>query len=123
MAEVREAELSKVFKRMGRAARRGDVARFEELRAEHDRLKAEHVVLSHEEQRAEARARRAAQRAEEVRERPRAWRLPPGFSSPLARERARSGWRPREEPSAPAGGLSPWRRGSLMSEVVWRPGR
>lgn len=121
-SEEREAVLSQLRKRMAKAARRKDMGRYAELRAEHDRLKAEHVTLSHEEQRAEARARRAAQRAEAAAVAPARWRLPRGFASPLAAERARSGWRPREEPSMLAGGLRPWRRyGGPMSDVIWRP--
>jgi len=116
--EEREEQLAALWKRMARAARRGQMDRFEALRQEHERLKAEHVERSHEEGRAAARARAAAQRAQV---RPVRWRLPAGFSSPLAAERARSGWRPRVEASAPAGGLRPWRRGSPMSERIWRP--
>lgn len=118
----REERLAVLRKRMAKAARRRDAGRYEELKAEHDRLKAVHVEQSHAEQREAARMRRAAERAREERERPRPWRLPPGFASPLAAERARSGWRPREEPVAPAGGLRPWRRGgSLMETRIWRP--
>lgn len=121
-AEVREAELARVFKRMGRAARRGDAGRYEELRRRHERLKAEHVTLSHEEQREQARARRAAVRAQEAQQRPERWRLPAGFGmSPLARERARTGVRPREEPRHPGHGLSPWRSVSPMEQRIWRP--
>lgn len=120
-AEAREAELAKVFRRMGRAARRGDMARFEELKAQHDRLKAAHVARSHEEQREEARARRVAVRAAEAQEEPVRWRLPVGFSSPLAEQRARQA-RPAPVPQVPTGGhLSPWRGGSLASERIWRP--
>lgn len=122
LAEAREAELAKVWKRMGKAARRGDSERYEELKAEHDRLKAEHVTLSHEERIAELRARVAARRAQEAYERPERWRLPRGFASPLAQQRARAG-RP-EVPVIPVGrpALNPWRRVPSMAEVIWRPG-
>jgi hypothetical protein len=114
----REVELEKLWKRMGKAARRGNLVRFEELSAEHDRAKAEHVRLSHEEQREEGRARRAAGA---VLERPAAarWRLP-FRKSPLAQERAAQA---AAVPVVPASGhLSPWRRGwSPASEVLWRP--
>ena len=121
-AEVREAELARVFKRMGRAARRGDTARYEELRAEHDRLKDEHVMASHMEAKAAMRARRAEERAQAAAVAPKGWRRPRGFGvSPLAAVRARGGG-PREEPVMPPGGLSPWRRGgSPMGERIWRP--
>lgn len=121
-AVEREAELARVFKRMGRAARRGDTARYEELRALHDRLKAEHVMASHMEAKAVVRARRAEERAQQAREAPERWRLPRGFGvSPLAAQRARGGG-PREEPRHPGYGLSPWRRGGgPMSERIWRP--
>lgn len=121
-AEVREAELARVFKRMGKAARRGDTARYAELRAEHDRLKDAHVMASHAEAKAAMRARRAEERAQQAREAPKRWRPPRGFGrSPLARERDRHGG-PREEPVMPAGGLHPWRRAHPMSERIWRPG-
>lgn len=119
----REQQLAVLWGRMGKAARRGHMGRYEELKAEHDRLKAEHVVRSHEEQREAARARRAQQRAEEERVRPARWRLPAGFGvSPMAAQRAREG-RP-EVPVVPVGRpvLSPWRRGSPMAEQIWRPG-
>jgi hypothetical protein len=123
-AEVREAELARVFRRMGRAARRGDAERFEELKAEHEALKAEHVRLSHEEQREAARERLRVQVAERPSPGPGRWRPPAGFGvSPGAVQRAREGV---------AGGglvpdsrrrvLAPWRRGHPASEVVWRPG-
>lgn len=120
--EEREAELAAVWKRMGKAARRGDAARFEELKAEHDRLKAVHVEVSHAEQREAARARAVARRAERVPERPERWRLPAGFGvSPLAAQRAREGQ--RQVPVVPVGRpvLSPWRRGGPMTERIWGP--
>lgn len=123
-AEEREERLVKLRRRMGRALKRGDAAGYERLSAAYASLKAEHVLRTHEEYVAERRAARAAVRAQEAAVAPARWRLPRGFASPLAAERARSGWRPREEPVAPAGGLRPWRRGGgPMSEVVWRPGR
>jgi hypothetical protein len=121
--EEREEQLNALWKRMGKAVRRGDTARYEKLRAEHDRLKAEHIALSHAEMKAAMRARRAAERAQRVQERPERWRLPAGFgTSPLAQQRAREG-RP-EVPVIPVGrrALSPWRRSwSPMSEQIWRP--
>jgi hypothetical protein len=118
----REEQLAVLRKRMARAARRGHMDRYEELRQEHDRLKARHVELSHEEQRAAARVRAVARRAQERPLPSGRWRLPPGFGvSPLAAQRARAGWRPRVEPSVPAGGLRPWRRGPSMSERIYRP--
>ena len=121
-AVEREAELEKLRRRMRRAARRGDAEELERLSALYAAQKAEHVVKVHEEHIAERRAVRAAVRAQEARERPKPWRLPPGFGrSPLARERDRSGG-PREEPRGPEGGLRPWRRyGGAMSDVIWRP--
>lgn len=120
--EEREAVLEKLRRRVRRAAKRADGAEFERLSAEYERLKAEHVTLSHEEQRAQARARRVAVRAQEAQQRPERWRLPAGFGmSPLARERARTGVRPREEPRHPGRGLSPWRSVSPMEQRIWRP--
>lgn len=109
----REAGLEKLRRRMGRAARRGDAAGWERLRVEYAELKAAHVARSHEEQREQVRARRVAVRAVEGRQR-RVWRLPRGFASPLAVERARTGIRPREEPRHPGYGLRPQRQ-------IWRP--
>ena len=120
-AVEREQELVKLRRRMGRALKRGESAEYERLAAAYATQKAEHVTRTHEEYVAGRRAARAALRTQERAERPGPWRLPYGFASPLAAERARSGWRPREEPSAPAGGLRPWRRGSLMETRVWRP--
>lgn len=122
-AEEREVQLAALRKRMRRAARRGDAAELERLSAEYAEAKAVHVVQSHEEQRAAALARRAEKRAVGAQQQPRVWRLPRGFASPLAAERARQGWRAREEPQHPGGGLSPWRRPSPASERIWRPGR
>lgn len=120
-AVEREQELVKLRRRMGRLLRRGESAEFDRLSAEYGRLKAEHVLRTHEEYVAERRAARAAVRAQEAAVGPARWRLPRGFASPLAAERARSGWRPREEPSAPAGGLRPWRGRHPFAERIWRP--
>lgn len=116
--------MSQLRKRMAKAARRVDMDRYAELKAEHDRLKDEHVLASHAEAKAAMRARRVRERAQVAAVEPQRWRLPPGFGrSPLAQERDRAGWRPRVEPSVPAGGLRPWRRGSPAAEVLWRPGK
>jgi hypothetical protein len=118
----REAALAALRKRVRKAGRGGDRSEFDRLSAEYAELKEKHVNASHREMKAAMRARRAAERAEGPVEEPKRWRLPYGFSSPLAAERARSGVRPREEPAGPPpGGLRPWRRGSLMSERIWRP--
>jgi hypothetical protein len=121
--EEREAELAALRKQIRKAGRRGDRVEYERLSALYARQKAVHVTAIHEEHIAERRAVRAAQRAQERAEEPKRWRLPYGFSSPLAAERARSGVRPREEPAGPPpGGLSPWRRSwSPMSERIWKP--
>ena len=119
-AEEREQQLVRLRRRMGRVLRRGESAEFDRLSAVYGRLKGEHVTRSHEEQWEEARARRAAVRAQEALQRP-AWRLPRGFASPLAAERARTGWQERREPQHPGRGLSPWRSQSPMEQRVWRP--
>ena len=116
----REAGLEKLRRRMRRAARRGDAAGSERLRVEYAELKAAHVARSHAEQREQVRARRVAERAVEAEQR-RPWRLPRGFLSPLAVERARLPV-PVPAPQIPAGGhLRPWRGGHPASEVIWRP--
>ncbi len=123
-AEEREARLSQLRKRMARAARRVDMDRYGELKAEHDRLKDEHVMASHAEAKAAMRARRVRERAQVAAVESQRWRLPPGFGrSPGAAQRAREG-RP-VVPVVPVGrpALSPWRRGHPMLERVWRPGR
>ncbi|MBP5915744.1 hypothetical protein F3K34_27160 [Streptomyces sp. LBUM 1486] len=120
-AEEREEQLVKLRRRMGRLLRRGETAEFDRLSAEYGRLKGEHVLKVHEEHVAARRALRAAQRVQQRVEGPKRWKLPRGFASPLAAERARSGVRPREEPSMLAGGLHPWRRAHPMAERIWRP--
>lgn len=117
--EEREAGLEKLRRRMRRAARRGDAAGLERLRAEYAELKAAHVARSHEEQRERVRARRAAEKAVEASSGP--WRPPRGFVSPLAVERARTGWQERREPVRPVYGLRPWRQESPMQRQIWRP--
>jgi hypothetical protein len=120
----REEQLNLLWKRMGRAVRRGDTARYEELRAEHTELKEEHIALSHAEVKATMRARRVRERAQEAAVEPQRWKLPRGFGvSPMAAQRAREG-RP-EVPVVPVGrpALSPWRTGrwSAMQTQIWRP--
>lgn len=119
--ETAEQQLAKLRRRMAKALRRGDAAEYERLSAAYADLKAEHIERVHRQQREAARARRA-QQAATVPQEPERWRLPPGFRSPLAMERARSGIRPREEPPGPPpSGLRPWRRPWPPSEVIWRP--
>lgn len=120
--EGREEHLGVLRKRVRRAAKRGDKAEFERLSEEYAAAKAAHVLASHVEAKEQVRARRAQERAEVAQERPERWRLPAGFgTSPLAAQRAREGR--AEVPVVPVGrpALAPWRRGSLMAEVVWRP--
>lgn len=122
VAEDIEARLSRMRKAMAKMASEGREPEFEALsrayealKVERDQGEAERLRAAHVEARRVAAARASGE--------PQRWRLPYGFASPLAAKRAREGWRPREEPSVPAGGLSPWRRGSPASEVIWRPGR
>lgn len=120
--ETAEEQLGRLRRQMARALRRGETGEFERLSALYADLKAAEVERVHREQREAARARRAASVAQQAAEEPRRWRLPPGFRSPLAMERARSGIRPREEPPGPPpSGLRPWRRPWPPSEVIWRP--
>ncbi|MDX3570807.1 hypothetical protein [Streptomyces sp. ID05-47C] len=118
MAEDAVERLARMRRAMVKMQRAGRQREFDVLAAEYARLKAEQMERAEAEQQAAVRARRAVQ---VVRERPGRRRLPYGFSSPLAAERARSGWRPREEPTVPAGGLRPWREQSLMATQIWRP--
>lgn len=121
MAEDVMERLARMRRAMVRLQRAGRRREFDVLASAYAALKAEQMERAEEEGRAAARARAAAQRAQVARVRPARWRLPYGFSSPLARERARLGWRAREEPTVPAGGLRPWREQSLMETRIWRP--
>lgn len=127
MADETDARLAKMRRALAKLRREGREREFGVVASAYGALKAEQMARAEEEGRAAARARAEARRAQVVRGRPvpsGVWRLPRGFSSPLAAERARSGWRPREEPSHPGYGLNPWRRsGGPMSERIWRPGR
>lgn len=123
MADEADVRLARMRRVMAKLQRAGRVREFEAVAAAYAALKAEGMERVEREQRAAVRARRARERAVEARERPGVWRLPRGFASPLAAERARQGWRAREEPQHPGHGLSPWRRPSPMSERIWRPGR
>lgn len=96
-AEEREAVLSRLRKRMAAAARRKDMGRYAELKAEHDRLKDEHVMASHAEVKAAMRARGAARQ-----DRP----------APAALSEAER-WRR----------VIRRRYGSGMTAIIWRPGR
>lgn len=120
-SETAEEQLGKLRRQMAKALRGGDTAEYERLSALYADLKAAEVERVHREQREAARSRRAAREAQQEATVPRApkrWRLPRGFASPLAAERARTGVRPREEPPGPPpGGLRPW----PPSTQIWRP--
>jgi hypothetical protein len=120
-AVERERQLAVLRGRMAKAARRKDMGRYAELKAEHAELKEKHIALSHAEVKAAMRARRVRERVQEAAVEPQRWKRPRGFGvSPLAAQRAREG-RPVGAPQIPVGGLRPWRRGSPMPERVWRP--
>lgn len=123
-AEEREEQLRVLWRRVGKAARRGDRVEFERLSSEYAVAKSAHVTASHAEMKAQMRARRVRERAQVAQGAPRRWRLPAGFGrSPGARERDRQPPVPGV-PQVPVGGhLRPWRRGwHPASEVIWRPG-
>lgn len=123
MAEDIEARLSKMRKAMAKMAAEGREREFAALDAAYGVLVRERDEAEVARLRAErVRVRRAA--AERPVEASGRWRLPRGFASPLAVQRAREG-RP-EVPVIPVGrpALSPWRRyGGMGAEVIWRPGR
>lgn len=123
MADEVEKRLAKMRQALVKLQREGREKEFRVVADAYARLKAEEMARVEREQREQTRARRAAVRAEEARVRPERWRLPAGFGvSPLAAQRAREGYRPREEPVRPAGGLNPWRRyGGSMAQQIWRP--
>lgn len=113
-------ELGKLRRRMGRALRRGDTVEYGSLSVRYARLKAQQMEDAEREHRDRVRARRAVREAQRASEGP--WRLPRGFASPLAVERARTGVRPREEPPGAGYGLRPWRTEGPMERQIWRPG-
>lgn len=122
MAEETDAQLARMRKAMVKLRREGRVQEFAAVASAYASLKAEQMARAEEEQRAAARARVAVRRAERASEASSGrWRLPRGFASPLAAQRAREarpGW------VVPVGrpALSPWRRGGgPASEVIWRP--
>lgn len=127
MADETEKRLAKMRRALAKLRREGREREFGAVASAYAALKAEQMARAEEEGRAAARARAEARRARVVRGRPvpsGVWRLPRGFASPLAAQRARGIGVPREEPSHPGYGLRPWRRsGGPMSEVIWRPGR
>ena len=115
---LRVAELRRA---MEKAARRKDADEYGRLKEQHDKLKATYVDELHWQPIRASRARKAAEKAQEASRGP--WRLPRGFSSPLAAERAREGRR-EGGPQVPYGGhLSPWMTGrwSPMQTRVWWP--
>lgn len=121
MAEETVERLARMRRVMGKLQRAGRQREFEAVASAYARLKAAQMERAEEEGRVAARVRRAQRGAREPVEEPQRWKLPRGFASPLAAERARSGWQERRESVAPVGGLRPWRRGSLMETRVWRP--
>lgn len=120
MADGTDVRLARMRAAMGRMLRAGRQREFDALGAAYAALKAEQMEVAERERREAARARRARQRPV-VRESSRAWRLPRGFASPLAAERARGVGVPREEPVRPAYGLRPWRSVSPGQRRIWRP--
>lgn len=122
MADEIEARLSKMRKAMAKMASEGREREFVALDAAYQVLKRERDEAEAARLRAErVRVRRAA--VERPVEESGRWRLPRGFASPLAAQRAREGR--REVPVIPVGrpALSPWRRVPPMREQIWRPGR
>lgn len=119
MADEVEVRLSRMRRAMAKMAAEGREREFEALD------KAYQVLARERDEGEQARLRAERVRVRRVAVRPSAgsgrWRLPSGFGrSPGAVERDRQG------PAAvaaqvPAGGLRPWRRGSLMETRVWRP--
>lgn len=119
--EEREQQLAVLRRRVRRAARRGDEARFRALSAEYEALKEAHVQANLEEYKARIRAARAQREAQQP-VRSGRWRLP-FRKSPGALERDRLPPPPVAPQLPPGGHLSPWRRrGSPLSQQVWRPG-
>lgn len=125
MAEETEVRLAKMRRALAKLRREGRLREFDAVAEAYQALKRQQMERAEEERRAEARARRAPAPAV----RPsggarRVWRLPRGFASPLAAQRAAQGF--EREPLVPDSrrpALNPWRGSHPMTDVVWRPGR
>lgn len=119
MVEETDAQLARMRRALVKLRREGREREFGAVAEAYRSLKVQQMEAAEAERREAARARRAAEAA--VRPPEGRWRLPRGFRSPLAVQRARTAVRPREEPRAAEGGVSPWREVSPMQERVWRP--
>ncbi len=121
MADEADEQLARMRRAMGKLAREGRQREFDAVAEAYAALKRERMEQAEQEHMERVRARRAVRAAERPSVEPRRWRLPRGFGvSPLAVQRARE---PRPEWVVPVGrrALQPWRRGSPMSEQIWRP--
>ena len=125
MADDAVKRLDRMRRAMAKLWREGREAEFRAVEEAYRSLKAEQMAAAEVERREAARSRRAA--APAVRSSGRSWerwRLPRGFASPLAAQRAAAGF--EREPMVPDSrrpALRPWRSVSPMEQVVWRPGR
>jgi hypothetical protein len=122
MAEETDARLARMRRALVKLRREGREREFAAVAEAYAGLKREQMERVEEEQRAAARARAAVRRAERPVEGVSGrWRLPRGFASPLAAQRAREASSGRVVPvGRPA--LNPWGRGwSPAQEQIWRP--
>lgn len=124
MADEADAQLARMRRAMAKLLGEGRELEFAAVAEAYRVLKAEAMERAEVERREAVRARRAARAA--VRPSPgpeRVWRLPRGFASPLAAQRARQGvGRGSLVPDSRRPALHPWRRGHPAAEVIWRPG-
>lgn len=125
MADEADVRLARMRRALAKLSREGREREFAAVAAAYAELKRQRMEAAEAERREAVRARRAAVPAVRpsggVRER---WRLPRGFASPLAAQRAAAGFeRGPVVPDSRRPVLSPWRGSHPMAEVVWRPGR
>lgn len=125
MADEADVRLARMRRALAKLSREGREREFQAVAAAYRALKAERMEAAEVERREAARARRAVAPAVRPsggrRER---WRLPRGFASPLAAQRAVQGF--EREPLVPDSRrpvLRPWRQTSPMEQQIWRPGR
>lgn len=124
MGDEVEVRLARMRRALVKLSREGREREFQAVAVAYRSLKAEAMEAAEAERREAARARRAVgasvRSSGGLRER---WRLPRGFASPLAAQRAAAGF--GREPMVPDSrrpALRPWRQVSPMEQQIWRPG-
>lgn len=124
MAEETDAQLARMRRAMAKLSREGREREFVAVAEAYRALKVQQMEAAEVERREAVAARRAAAPAVRPsgggRER---WRLPRGFASPLAAQRAVQGFEwGALVPDSRRRVLSPWRGGHPAAAQIWRPG-